>query len=178
MSILKIAKLGHPVLRRVAQPVSPKEIGSPEIQRLSRDMVEAMREFEGVGLAATQVHHSVQIMAIEALGDPKNSKETSTPLTVLINPVITVVSENLEEGWEGCLSIPDMRGLVPRYKEIRVQAVDPSGRSIHIDAKDFFARVIQHEYDHLTGKVFLDRMRNLDSLTYLKEFSRYWQKPD
>ncbi|HVN83115.1 MAG TPA: peptide deformylase [Terriglobia bacterium] len=178
MSILKIAKLGHPVLRQVAQPVPSKEIASPEIQRLIRDMVETMREYEGVGLAATQVHQSVQILAVDALGDPKNPKETTTPLTVLINPVITVVSETLEEGWEGCLSIPNMRGLVPRHREIKVQAVDPSGRSIHIQAKDFFARVIQHEHDHLTGIVFLDRMRSLSSLTYLKEYSRFWQKLD
>ena len=178
MSILKIAKLGHPVLRRPAQPVSAKEISSPEIQRLIRDMIETMRENEGVGLAATQVHQTVQILVVEALGDPKSPKESTTPLTVLINPVITFASENLEEGWEGCLSIPNMRGMVPRYQEIKVQAVDPSGRSIHIHARDFFARVIQHEYDHLIGKIFLDRMRNLDTLTYLKEYSKFWQKPD
>lgn len=178
MSILKVARLGHPVLRKVAQPVPPREIGGSEVQRLIRDMIETMREYEGVGLAATQVHQTVQVLVVEAMNNPENPKEKASPLTVLINPVITVVSENQEEGWEGCLSIPDLRGLVPRYQEIKVEAFDPSGKKIQIQAKDFFARVIQHEFDHLIGKVFLDRMRNLDSLTFLKEYSKFWQKPD
>lgn len=178
MSILKVAKLGHPVLRRAAQPVPSKDITSPEIQRLIQDVVETMREYDGVGLAAPQVHHSVQILAVEALADAENHNAKTTPLTVLINPAIIGVSENQEEGWEGCLSIPDMRGLVPRYQAIEVEAFDPSGEKINFHAKDFFARVIQHEYDHLIGKVFLDRMRSLDSLTFLKEYSRFWHKPD
>ncbi len=176
MSILKIAQLGNPVLREPARSVLPKEISSPPVQQLIRDMIETMREYEGVGLAAPQVHRPLQIIVVEALGDPKESREDATPLTVLINPALTVVSENPEEDWEGCLSIPEFRGLVPRYTEIKVQALDSSGKALSFHAKSFFARVIQHEHDHLIGKVFLERMRSLDSLTFLKEFARFWQK--
>jgi peptide deformylase len=178
MSILKVAKLGNPVLRQPAKPVPSKEISSPGVHQFIRDMVETMREYEGVGLAAPQVHQPFQILVVEALGDPKRPENKVTPLTVLINPVISVVSERLEEDWEGCLSIPELRGLVPRYQEVRVQAIDPSGKTVHLQAKDLFARVIQHEVDHLIGKVFLDRMRNFDSLTFLKEYGKYWQKHD
>ena len=97
---------------------------------------------------------------------------------VLINPVLTIVSENLHEDWEGCLSIPDLRGLVPRYRQIKVQAYDSSGRVVDFQAQDFLARVIQHEHDHLMAKVFFDRMRSFESLSYLQEFARYWQRKE
>jgi len=100
------------------------------------------------------------------------------PLSVLINPALTVLSEQVIEDWEGCLSIPDMRGLVPRPVEIKVQAYNPAGKPINFRARDFYARVIQHEYDHLVGKVYLDRMRSMASLTFLPEFSRYWRKKE
>ncbi len=178
MSILKVAKLGHPVLRRTAQPVKADEIASPAIQRLIQDMIETMREYAGVGLAAPQVHESLQIIVIEALEPSEDRKDQTTPLTVLINPALTIISERIVEDWEGCLSIPDLRGLVPRYQEIRVQAYDSGGKLLNFHAHDFFGRVIQHEHDHLIGKVFLDRMRSFESLTYLKEFSKYWQSSD
>ncbi|MFQ5882964.1 MAG: peptide deformylase, partial [Candidatus Methylomirabilales bacterium] len=91
-----------------------------------------------------------------------------------INPVVEPVSEEMEEDWEGCLSIPDIRGKVPRHREVRVRAHDREGQELDFSAKDFFARVIQHEYDHLQGILFLDRMRKLDTLTYMAEFQRYW----
>jgi peptide deformylase len=97
---------------------------------------------------------------------------------VLINPALTVVSEKMIEGWEGCLSIPDLRGLVPRYEEIRVQAYDSGGKRLNFQAGDFLARVIQHEHDHLIGKVFLDRMRGFESLAFLNEFSKYCQSDE
>jgi peptide deformylase len=175
MAILKIARLGNPILRNAAKPLSPKDLSSSEVQRLIRDMIETMRENEGVGLAAPQVHGALQIMVIEELRE-NNPKGKPTALTVLVNPVLTAASERQVEEWEGCLSIPDMRGLVPRYQEIKVQALDPTGRTLSFHARDFFARVIQHEHDHLLGKVFLERMRSLESLSYLKEYSKYWQK--
>ena len=95
---------------------------------------------------------------------------------VLVNPALTVVSESMVEDWEGCLSIPDMRGLVPRYRDIKVQAYDAEGEPLNFHAEDFLARVIQHEHDHLIGKVFLDRMRSFESLAFLNEFSKYWQR--
>jgi peptide deformylase len=178
MSILKVARLGHPVLRDVAKPVTVEQISSSGVQRLIQDMVETMREYEGVGLAAPQVHESMQIMAIEALPHSDKPEQKETPLMVLINPALTVVSQRMIEDWEGCLSVPDLRGLVPRYQEIRVQAYDSEGKPLNFHARDFLARVIQHEHDHLIGKVFLDRMRSFESLAFLNEFSKYWQRDE
>lgn len=176
MSILKVAKLGNPILREIAKPIPLERIKSPEVQQLIQDMIETMREYEGVGLAAPQVHRPLQIFMIESMERSGKEDGKTTPLMVLINPVLTIISENLYEDWEGCLSVPDLRGLVPRYRQIKVQAYDLSGRVIDFEAEDFLARVIQHEHDHLMGKVFFDRMRSFDSLSYLQEFVRYWQK--
>ena len=178
MSILKVAKLGNPVLREIAKPIPLEEIKNSEIQRLIQDMIETMREYEGVGLAAPQVHKSLQICVIESIDRSRGEDGNTTPLMVLINPVLTIVSENLHEDWEGCLSIPDLRGLVPRYRQIKVQAYDSSGRVVDFQAQDFLARVIQHEHDHLMAKVFFDRMRSFESLSYLQEFARYWQRKE
>ena len=177
MSILKVAKLGNPVLRQIATPVPVGAIKDHEIQRLIKSMVATMREYGGVGLAAPQVHESVQIAVIEGLEAGGQGKQKSTQLQVLINPVLTVVSDDLEEDWEGCLSIPDLRGQVPRHREIQVRALGAEGEQVDFRAAGFHARVIQHELDHLIGKVFLDRMRSFESLTFLPEFSRYWQDP-
>jgi peptide deformylase len=171
MAILKIAVLGNPVLRIPAEPV--KSIQAPEIQRLIDDMIETMREYRGVGLAGPQVHRSLQIALIEAEERAESSRRAAPP-TVLINPRISPVTERMEEDWEGCLSIPDLRGKVPRFKEIEVQAHDRQGRLQTFKAGDFFARVIQHEVDHLNGTMFLDRMKSLESLSYLEEYARYW----
>ncbi|MEW5974524.1 MAG: peptide deformylase [Acidobacteriota bacterium] len=176
MSILKVAKLGNPILRESAGKVPRQEISSREIQCLIQNMIETMREYQGVGLAAPQVHESLQIIVIEELAGTKG--EAETPLTVLVNPSLSVISERQFEDWEGCLSIPDLRGLVPRYEQIEVQGYNPLGQTVRFQARGFYARVIQHECDHLEGKVFLERMRNLESLTYLQEFSRYWQKEE
>lgn len=178
MSLLKVARLGHPVLRNIAKPIPVSEIPGGQIQDLIENMIETMREYEGVGLAAPQVHESLQIAVIDALEYPEKTKLSPTPLMVLINPALTILSEKLDEDWEGCLSIPDLRGLVPRYQAIKVQAYDQSGKLLEFKALGLQARVIQHEYDHLIGKVFLERMRSLESLSYLKEFSRYWKRKD
>ena len=174
MAILKVARLGHPVLRQTALPVPVGEIRSPETQRLIDDMVETMREYNGAGLAAPQVHVLLQVCVIEVNENPRYPEAPSIPLTVLINPVLTPVTQEMEEGWEGCLSVPDMRGMVPRYTAVRLDAYDREGRRIEGEAKEFFARVIQHETDHLHGVVYLDRMRDLSTLTHLAEWNRYW----
>jgi peptide deformylase len=175
MSILKVAKLGNPVLRQIAKPVTGGAIRSLEIQRLIKDMVTTMREYGGVGLAAPQVHESVQIVVIERLENAGPGKRQPTQLQVLINPALTILSDELEEDWEGCLSIPDLRGRVPRYREVQVRALGAEGRQIEFRATGFHARVIQHEHDHLIGKVYLDRMRSFETLTFLPEFARHWQ---
>ena len=174
MSILKVARLGHPVLRRVAEPVSEKELRSETTGQFITDMVETMREYDGVGLAADQVHVSKQIAVLEVADNPRYPEKPAVPLTVLINPMITPLSEELEEDWEGCLSIPDMRGKVPRYKSIKVQTLDTRGAAFEFVATGFHARVIQHEWDHLHGKVYLDRMSDLTTLCFITEFARYW----
>jgi peptide deformylase len=174
MAILKVARLGHPVLRKVAAPVPVEEIRSRETQRLIDDMVETMREYNGAGLAANQVHTLQRICVIEVNGNPRYPDAPSIPLTVLINPVVTPLTADLEDGWEGCLSVPDMRGMVSRHTAVRLEAYDQAGKKLDVVAKEFFARVIQHETDHLNGIVYVDRMQDLSTLTHLAEWNKYW----
>lgn len=174
MSILKIARMGHPVLRAKARALDRAEITSATIQRLIDDMVETMAEYHGVGLAAPQVHEGVRLF-VAALDAKEDGKADAEPLAI-INPEISVVGSDIVEDWEGCLSIPDIRGRVPRAREIKVRAFDRKGEPIDISAHDFPARVIQHEADHLDGVLFFDRMRALDTLTFLDEYARYWAK--
>ncbi len=174
MSILKVTRLGHPVLRQVTDEIAVKELKSAAMQKFIDDMVETMKEYDGVGLAADQVFTSKQVAVLEVADNPRYPQKPNVPLTVLINPKITALTDEMEEDWEGCLSIPDLRGRVPRYKSIRVQALDRDGQNLDFVAENFHARVIQHEFDHLNGKVYLDRMRDLSTLTFLQEFARYW----
>jgi peptide deformylase len=177
MSILKVARLGHPVLRAVAANLSHGDLQSAPMQRFIDDMIETMKEYDGVGLAADQVHESKQVAVLEVTDNPRYPGKPPVPLTVLVNPKITPLSDETEEDWEGCLSVPDLRGKVPRYKRIRVEAWDRTGKPLDFIASDFHARVIQHEYDHLNGKVYLDRMRDFSTLSFLQEFARYWLRP-
>jgi peptide deformylase len=174
MAILKVARLGHPVLRQLSAPVPRGLIRAAETQRLIDDMIETMREYNGAGLAAPQVHVLNQICVIEVHGNPRYPDAPAIPLTVLINPVVVPVTSEMEEGWEGCLSVPDMRGVVPRYTAVRLEAYDREGNRIDVVAKEFFARVLQHETDHLRGLVYLDRMKDLSTLTHLAEWNKYW----
>jgi len=176
MSILKVARMGHPVLRAKARPVDKAEIRSAAVQKLIDDMIDTMAEYHGVGLAAPQVHEALRIF-VAAIDDGEEDEGEVTPLA-LINPEITVVGADLVEDWEGCLSIPDVRGRVPRAREIKVRAYDRRGDRLELRAHDFPARVIQHETDHLDGVLFFDRMRTFESLTFLDEYSRYWAKPN
>jgi len=174
MAILKVARLGHPVLRQKAQPVPVGEIGSASIQRLIDDMVETMREYDGAGLAANQVHTLLQIAVIEVDGNPRYPDAAAIPLTVVINPVVTPLGEEREDGWEGCLSVPDMRGIVSRHTAVRLECYDREGNPVDLVAKDFFARVIQHETDHLNGIVYVDRMSDLRTLSHIAEWNKHW----
>ncbi|HEY2988692.1 MAG TPA: peptide deformylase [Candidatus Binatia bacterium] len=174
MAILKVAQLGHPVLRAGAKPLSREQIRSNETQKLIDDMVETMREYSGVGLAAVQIHESLQIAVLEVSDNPRYPQKPSAPLSVLINPEVETASDEMEDDWEGCLSVPDLRGKVPRHKTIRVRALDRRGAELAFTVSGFHARVIQHECDHLNGKVYLDRMRDLFTLSHLQEYSRFW----
>lgn len=173
MAILKVARLGHPVLRQVAEPVPPEGILSPQIQQFIDDLIETMIEYDGAGLAAPQVHVSQQIVVFEVEGNPRYPDAPSIPRTVLLNPKITPTTKRVEEDWEGCLSVPDLRGKVPRFTQVRIEAYDRSGKKLNYIAKGFEARVAQHECDHLLGKVFLDRMTSMQSLAFVREFLRY-----
>src|SRR5512145_376914 len=171
MAILKVARLGHPVLRQQAKPLTVAEIRSPDTQRLIDDMIETMREYDGAGLAGNQVHALKQIAIIEVLGNPRYPDAPVIPLSVVINPVVTPLTDEIEEGW---LSVPDMRGRVPRVTAVRLECRDRDGEKVDLVAKDFFARVIQHETDHLDGIVYVDRMRDLSTLSYIAEWQKHW----
>jgi peptide deformylase len=171
--ILKVARLGHPIIRTRAQPVDPAKIATTEFQTLLEDMVETMREYSGVGLAAPQVHLALQLAVLEVENHPRYPDMPSVPLTYLINPTVTVLDSSPLNEWEGCLSIPELRGRVPRFKQLRVTGLGRYGESLDFVADDFHARVIQHETDHLKGEVYLDRMTDMKSLSHLLEWQRY-----
>jgi peptide deformylase len=174
MAILKVARMGHPVLRAKARAIEKAAVRTPPIQKLIDDLIETMIEYHGVGLAAPQVHESVRIF-VAALDAGEEGADPPEPV-VVINPEISIVGGEMVDDWEGCLSIPDLRGRVPRAREIRVRALDRHGERIELRAHDFPARVIQHETDHLDGVLFLDRMKSFETLTFLDEYSRYWTK--
>jgi peptide deformylase len=178
MSILKVARMGHPVLRARARALEPAEIRSPRIQQLIDDMLDTMHEYQGVGLAAPQVHESLRLFVagFPPSRDRKDDEDDGDrfPEVVLINPEVRADGPESVEDWEGCLSIPDIRGRVPRARRVTVRAYDRRGKPIEMQASGFSARVIQHETDHLDGILFFDRMRSFDSLTFLDEFGRYW----
>lgn len=180
MAVLKVAKLGNPVLRQVAKQVDLKELADPqgELQNFIDDMIDTMREEDGVGLAAPQVNRSLQIVVLEYENNDRYPGEASIPVTVLVNPVLSDYSEEKALGWESCLSLVDFRGLVPRSTSVTLKAYDREGDKIEKRATDFEAVVLQHEIDHLNGKVFLDRMEDLTQLAYQEEFEEFWLKKD
>jgi peptide deformylase len=172
VSILKVARIGHPVVRALARAVGMDELRSPEVQRLLDDMAETMHEYDGVGLAAPQVHVGLRVAVIEVSTSDERS-EQAVPLTFLINPEVTPLGQASALGWEGCLSVPGLRGQVPRRAAVRLSALDRKGRPFTLEARGFFARVIQHECDHLDGRVYLDRVKDMRSLSFLDEFERF-----
>jgi peptide deformylase len=174
MAILKVARMGHPVLRQKARAVDRSSITGLVLQKLIDDMIETMIEYRGVGLAAPQVHEGLRLFVANL--DHDDAAEPASEPIAIINPEITPVGSETDEDWEGCLSIPDIRGRVPRAREIKVKAFDRRGERIELQAHDYSARVIQHETDHLDGILFFDRMRSFDSLTFLEEYGRYWVK--
>lgn len=171
MALRPIVRLGHPALRTPAAAVDPAEIPSPELQELIDDMLETMVEAGGVGLAATQLGLGRQLFVYLAVDPEKDPGEAER--RVLINPMIEPVPGELVYDWEGCLSIPDLRGLVPRHPAVRVHGLDRRGERLDFRAEGYEGRIVQHEYDHLNGVVFLDRMRDLRSLAFGDEWEEY-----
>jgi len=173
MSIRKIARMGHPVLAQKAAPIG--DPASTDVRRLIADMVETMVDAKGAGLAAPQVYESLRIVIFHAPEDRAGGggEAGAAPLTVLINPEIEILTDEMEEGWEGCLSVPGMRGLVPRYTRLRYTGLDESGVRIEREAAGFHARVVQHECDHLDGILYPRRMRDLSTLIFETEW-QHW----
>jgi peptide deformylase len=174
MSILKVARMGHPVLRRRTRALDKSDLRNPAFQKFIDDMIETMYEYHGVGLAAPQVHEGLRVF-VAMLGEEPDEDDEAV---VVVNPEIVPNGTQVVEGWEGCLSIPDIRGMVPRHTEITVKALDRNGKPIELHLKGFPARVAQHETDHLDGVLFFDRMKSMHTLTFLEEFSRFWTKED
>jgi peptide deformylase len=172
MGILKVAQMGNPVLRQVAELVTREELQDPAFQDFIDDMIDTMFEYDGVGLAAPQVHESTRVIVLRrSRGDGEEEGEPAT--IVLVNPELEDLNEVQEVDWEGCLSIPEIRGQVARMASIRVKALDREGRAIGFEAEGFVGRVVQHEVDHLDGVLYVDRMDGLASLTFLQEYGRF-----
>ena len=178
MAIRKIARMGHPALKGVAKPVPDPT--APEVKALVRDMIETMIDANGAGLAAPQVYEPWRIVVFQAPPerapeeiDEAEAFDHTAPLTVLINPEIEILTEETEKGWEGCLSVPGLRGAVPRYTALRYRGVSLTGERIERVARGFHARVVQHECDHLDGILYPQRMDDLGELIFETE-ARAW----
>ena len=174
MALLQIAKLGNPILRRIAEPVAEAELHEPATQRLIDDMIETMREADGIGLAAPQVFVSTQIQVIEMRPNARYPTSPVFPLMVLINPKVEKLTDQLIEAWESCLSVDNLRGKVKRPLAVEVQYLDRLGEKRVMEFEGFPSVVVQHETDHLIGKLFLDRMTDMSTLTQMKEWERFW----
>ncbi len=174
MPIRRVIRMGHPLLREVARPLEPHEMAGDEIKRLIVDMVDTLHDYGGIGLAAPQIAEPVRLAIIEIAGGPTRYGELEPmPLTVFINPVIEVVDRAPAGYWEGCLSVPGLRGFVERPQHVRVRYTSEQGEAKEIELQGFFATVFQHEFDHLDGKLFVDRITDTRLLAFEKEYDRY-----
>jgi peptide deformylase len=151
--------MGDPRLLEIAKPVAA--FGTPELESLLRDMRDTMQDLNGAGLAAPQIGVGLRVVIFGMEANPRYPDADPVPFTVLINPELTPIGDEVEEGWEGCLSVPGMRGLVPRYRQLRYTGVDARGQPIDRSVDDFHARVVQHEVDHLDGILYPRRIRDL-----------------
>ena len=173
MTIRKIASIGHPVLRTLAQPLTEERLATPEVQTLIDDLIETMHDANGAGLAAPQIYEPLQICALEVHDNPRYPYKPNIPLTVLVNPKIEVLSDETFENYEGCLSVPDLRGVVRRHAQIRVTGWDRHGAPLDVIARGFTAGTYQHEIDHLNGRLFVDLVDDAGTLTTWREFDRH-----
>jgi peptide deformylase len=173
MAKRKIAQIGHPVLRTAARNVTRDELLHPSTQQLIDDLIETMRDANGAGLAATQIYESVCICAIEVGNNPRYPYKPRIPLTVLVNPVLTPLSEVTFENFEGCLSVPNIRGRAIRFAELRVQAWDRHGQPLDFEVRGLSAGTYQHEVDHLQAKLFVDRVIDTRTLCTWEHFEKY-----
>ena len=174
MAVRKIIRMGHPSLRQVAQPVDPAIIGGAAFSRLVEDMIDTLHDYGGVGLAAPQINESIRLAILELPGGTTRYGEAPPlPLTVFINPRVHVLDETPNGVWEGCLSVPGLRGYVERPSGIRVEALNLQGAPQCLELKGFPATVLQHEFDHLDGKLYIDRLADPRRLMFEEEFLRH-----
>jgi peptide deformylase len=172
MAIRKVARMGHPVLRLKARELSKEEIRSPATKQLVQDLFETMEEYGGIGIAAPQVHESLAVAII----DYQEDEENPVPPTVVINPKITVLDEEKQGYWEGCLSVPEIRGLVYRPRKVRIDFLDLEAKARSIVAEGFLATVFQHELDHLFGVLFVDRIEyapGKSPIAFTEEYAKH-----
>src|SRR5512142_56569 len=167
MAVREVLRMGHPVLRERAKPVD--KLGTPELLALVADMKDTMAAKNGAGLAAPQIGVGQRVVIFGVTSNPRYPDAEEVPFTVLVNPKIVLLTREVEEGWEGCLSVPGMRGVVPRYTRLQYSGFDEHGRPIEREASGFHARVVQHECDHLDGILYPQRMTNLASLGFIEE---------
>jgi len=170
--IRDVLRMGDPRLLERSREVA--RFGTPALDALLTDMRDTMKAQNGAGLAAPQIGVPLRVVIFGVDHNPRYPDAEPVPYTEIVNPVLMPLGDEMEEGWEGCLSIPDMRGVVPRYTAVRLEAYDRTGEKLSAVAKEFFARVVQHETDHLNGIVYVDRMKDLSTLTHLAEWSKYW----
>jgi peptide deformylase len=173
MALLKIATIGNPVLRQRARELTREELASAPIQRLVDDMIETMRDARGAGIAATQVHESVRVCVVEVADNPRYPYKPNWPLTVLVNPVVRPTTDETFLNFEGCLSVPNLRGEVPRFTSARIEAWDRNGGTLEFSVAGLIAGTFQHELDHLDGKLFVDSVADTRSLCTWTDFERF-----
>ncbi len=179
MAVRKIIRMGHPTLRKPARRLEARELASPEIGRLVGDMIDTLADSGGIGLAAPQVDEPVRLAIIEIDGGPSRYGEIpAMPLTVFVNPTIEVVDPAAAGYWEGCLSVPGLRGFVERPQFVRVVYQDLDGKKHTLELKGFLATVFQHEFDHLDGVLYIDRMKDPTKLVFEEEYLRYLSDDD
>ncbi|HEY2773233.1 MAG TPA: peptide deformylase [Candidatus Binatia bacterium] len=177
MAILPVLTIGNPLLRVVARDVEPDEIGSAALQALIEDMIDTMHHEQGIGLAAPQIGASIQVAVIEIDADSdRYPGQEPFGLRVFLNPKITILDGEEQGFWEGCLSVPNLRGFVERPRRIRVSYLDLDGAVHAIEAEGFLATVFQHELDHLQGVLYVDRMRDLTKLATLEDYAQFWRE--
>ena len=174
MAVRKVIRMGHPMLREVARPLSQSDLSSDWIGRLIEDMTDTLHDYGGIGLAAPQIAEPLRLAIIEIAGGPTRYGEIpAVPLTVFINPTIEIVDPAAQGYWEGCLSVPGLRGFVRRPQHIKVRYFDLNGDEFELELQGFLATVFQHEFDHLDGRLYIDRLEDSALLSFEEEFVRY-----
>ena len=179
MAVRKIIRMGHPNLRKPAEPVAEHLIGSNELAQLLEDMVDTLHDYGGIGLAAPQIDVPLRLAIIEIPGGPSRYGEIEAlPLTTFINPQVEVINPRTAGYWEGCLSVPGLRGFVERPQHVRIHYTNTAGAASQLELTGFWATVFQHEFDHLDGTLYIDRIEDTHKLVFEEEFIRYWQTPE